>query len=549
MQVSNFNQLTFLTSQIESQIQQIMDFSTTFLRDPSVTKFNGLSLFGDPYERMQTRYEVQEKLLLQSGVPNNTWPAQYAVFSQYNKDVISNINPSIKYSDSYLRKYMTPQWIHRKSASSHEDDAFYWYITDSIDKYSKLGVSNIIIEANFKDDNVKNMLDKFKASGRGDPFLYYEENDPIYNHSPNKSLVQDLRYYLDNQLKNDTLNQTVKLQDKKYLVTAVKLTQLNWYLVDYVPLEQILKPISFTRDLFYISLTLLLVIGFSASVLLYRHVQRPIKMLIRGVQSVRQGNFTELISTNERNEFSFLFHRFNEMSQQIEELIDNVLDEKLRTREAILKQLQAQINPHFLYNCLGFIINMAQLKDERAVVSMAYNLSAYYRYTTRLEQQTASVQEEMQLIINYLDIQTLRNGRIHYFIDIPEDMMSYRIPRLLLQPIVENAVIHGVGKSYKSGEIRISGQIADDKFTLFIDDDGEGLLPDEMMELNNKLSKSRQDDIGCGLWNVNQRIVHQFGESSSLKLYPSPLGGLRAVLIWKLQPLQNIKTDQNEKGI
>jgi two-component system sensor histidine kinase YesM len=222
------------------------------------------------------------------------------------------------------------------------------------------------------------------------------------------------------------------------------------------------------------------------------------------------------------------------MSRQIQDLIENVLNEKLRAREATLKQLQAQINPHFLYNCLGYIINMAQMKDEEAVVSMAYNLSAYYRYTTRMERQTASLDEEIRLIVNYLDIQKLRNGRIYYRIDIPEEMLNQQVPRLMLQPIVENAVIHGVGKSYSSGEIRISGEMSNGYCRIYIDDDGPGMNQDLQEALNRKMRQPLQEEMGCGLWNTSQRVIHQFGDNSYLNFTKSPLGGFRTEIIWKI---------------
>lgn len=548
IQDSNFNQLSFLSSQIESRIQQMMDFSIMFSQDSTVKKFNGLSVVEDPYERMQTRYSVQEKINLQSGV-QNIWPVQYSVYSRNNKDVISNAFPVATYSDAYLVKYVTNRWVHRISPTTKSEDAFYWYMTDSIGTFAKMGSSNIVIEASFSDRNIENMLVDFKSSGRGDPFFYHKGDEPLVNRTADMSLIQELKHYLDKQPLQETFNQTVKLQNKEYLVSAVISPQLGWYLVDYVPLEQILDPISVSRGMFYISMVLLLVLGFSASVLLYRHVQRPIKKLMNGMKSVRKGDFSARITMdNERNEFSFLFHRFNEMSKQIEELIENAYNEKIRAREATLKQLQAQINPHFLYNCLGFIINMAQLKDEQAVVSMAYNLSGYYRYTTRLEKQTATVKEEVQLIVNYLDIQKLRNERIHYQINIPDEMMSIPIPRLLLQPIVENAVIHGINNSYTSGEIQITGQIVDGTFTLFIDDDGEGMLPEALIELNCKMLEPLQEEMGCGLWNVSQRMVYQFGEDAFLRLLPSPLGGLRAVVKWKLPLLESDVTDRITKG-
>jgi two-component system sensor histidine kinase YesM len=199
-----------------------------------------------------------------------------------------------------------------------------------------------------------------------------------------------------------------------------------------------------------------------------------------------------------------------------------------------LKQLQAQINPHFLYNCLGYIINMAQMKDEQAVVSMAHNLSAYYRYTTRMERETSSLQEEIKLLINYLDIQKLRNGRIEYHIDIPEHMLAQSVPRLMLQPMVENSVIHGIGKSYTSGEIRITGESVNGFGKIYIDDDGPGLTPEQYEALNQEMLEPLQEEVGCGLWNTYQRMIHTFGNHSYLLFGPSPLGGFRTEIVWEI---------------
>ncbi len=121
------------------------------------------------------------------------------------------------------------------------------------------------------------------------------------------------------------------------------------------------------------------------------------------------------------------------MAEQIQELIEKVYKETLRSREATLKQLQSQINPHFLYNCLFYIKNMASLGEKEAVVAMSLNLGEYYRYTTRLENPMTTIREEMKLIQNYLEIQTMRMQRLGYEIAIPEDMMELEIPRLLIQ--------------------------------------------------------------------------------------------------------------------
>ncbi|MEK4195280.1 histidine kinase [Paenibacillus sp. FSL L8-0493] len=549
LQVSNTKQLTFLSSQIDSRINQMMDFTLILSRDPNVRAFNGLNIWADRYDQMQTRYVIQEKMVLQSGVAD-IWPARYAVHSQQNKDVISNYNRAFGYDEDYLKRNMSGKWTYGDHSLESKDElkSFYWFYTDSLAQPGMLTGSNLVIEASFSYENIQNMLDTYKEGGQGDPFLYHKGNSPILNRSADKQLSEELIRYLDKHSPENTTQDVVKLNGKNYLVSSVKSSYLDWNLIDVVPLYQILKPISLSQDLFYISMILLFVMGISASILLYRNVQYPIKKLIKGLRRVQRGDYSVRLHNEGRNEFSFLFHRFNDMSHQIQDLIENVFNEKIRAREATLKQLQAQINPHFLYNCLGYIINMAQMKDEDAVVSMAYNLSAYYRYTTRMERETASLDEEIKLLVNYLDIQKLRNARIDYHIEIPENMLSQSVPRLMLQPIVENSVIHGVAKSYSSGEISISGEISNGFCKIYIDDDGPGLNPEQLEDLNRKMQEPLQEEMGCGLWNTNQRIMHLFGNQSCLTFKPSPLGGFRTEIIWEIPTEDEYSKFKNHQG-
>ncbi|WP_229263789.1 sensor histidine kinase [Cohnella cholangitidis] len=535
LQASNSKQLSFLSSQIESRINQTMDFVVTFSRDPNVRKFNGLNIWDDRYDRMQTRYVIQEKMRLQSGVMN-IWPVKFTVYSQLNKEAISNSEDKVEYDAEYLKRNVTGKWSYGdgETAEPGQHNAFHWFYTDSFVQQDVLGGSDLVVEASFNHDNIQNMLDTYKAGGQGDPLFYHKGDKPILNRSASERLTNELVRYLDGQSLGNTIQEVVELDDKSYLLSAVKSPHLQWYLVDIVPLDQILGPISFSRNLFYLAMALLFAVGISASVLMYRNVQRPIRKLIRGLQSVQRGDFSVRLDSNSNNEFSYLFYRFNDMSRQIQSLIENVLNEKVLAREATLKQLQAQINPHFLYNCIGYMINMAQMKDEEAVVSMGHNLSAYYRYITRMERPMASLAEEVQLITNYLDIQKLRNGRIHYHIDIPGEMMKQQVPRLMLQPVVENAVIHGVGKSYSSGEIRITGEMSGAFCKLYVDDDGPGMTEEQLDALNRKIRGPMQDDMGYGFWNTHQRINHQFGERSCLLFVKSELGGLRTEIIWEI---------------
>jgi two-component system sensor histidine kinase YesM len=250
----------------------------------------------------------------------------------------------------------------------------------------------------------------------------------------------------------------MEIDKQQYLVSYVKSTQLDWYLVDYVPVQKILSPITMTRKLFYISIGLLLMMSVLASFILYRNVQIPIGKMIQSVQKVKRGDLSARIDYKAKNEFDFLIQRFNEMATQIQVLVEDVYAEKIRSREATLKQLQSQIHPHFLYNSLFFIINSAEMEDKESVVAMSQNLAEFYRYTTRVEKQVVRLQEEVNFVIHYLNIQRLRIHRLVYDIRIPDDMLNESVPRLILQPLVENAILHGIERSTESDHITIKGE-------------------------------------------------------------------------------------------
>ena len=218
----------------------------------------------------------------------------------------------------------------RKRKHRCSTKAFHWFYTDSFGQQGTLSGSNLIVQASFEQENIQNMLDTYKAGGQSDPMFYHKSDAPILNRSADVELSGELTSYLDEQmLTAATMQDVVKLNGKSYLISAVKSLYLDWYLVDIVPLDQIVGPISSSRNLFYLAMALLFVVGIASSVLLYRNVQRPILKLIRGLQSVQRGDFSVRIDSKVNNEFSFLFYRFNDMSQQIQSLIENVLNEKL----------------------------------------------------------------------------------------------------------------------------------------------------------------------------------------------------------------------------
>ncbi|WP_199558749.1 sensor histidine kinase [Paenibacillus curdlanolyticus] len=518
-----------MSNQIDTILRQISHSSAVLMEDPNIREFTGFSFNPDPYETAHRSKLIYEKIHLFS--VSADLGLKVSVFSNSNQAVISTelaraFDPRILYMDD------VPKWL---SETNNNKSTFYWYSMKPENKKMNQP-SNIVIEVKFSGEDLKKWLDKSKLNGVDDPFLYRAGAPIIANHSAKVDIITQLipKITFTPEANNGAPTvHNVRIAHQQYEIYTKKLANTDWYVIDYIPVEEIVKPITTNIKLFYVTIGLTICVGILLVYLLYRYVQQPISQLIVSLKKLQVGDYSVRIHAKPKSEFQYLFEKFNSLAAQIQELIEKVFKEKLQSRDAKLKHLQAQINPHFLYNSMGYIINMTKLGNKDAVISMAKNLSEFYRYTTRLENPLARMAEEIQLIANYLEIQKLRMDRVHYEIDLPDKMLEQFIPRLLLQPMIENAFEHGFQKKLRSGFLRIHGEIADDVYRVMIDDDGAGLSEEKYEEIQQTLNDPIEDTVGCGLWNVNQRIKMHYGEEAGLALSPSPLGGVRVTMTWK----------------
>ncbi|GIP38040.1 histidine kinase [Paenibacillus sp. J31TS4] len=528
---SSMNRLTFFLRQMDADFDQLSLFPVIVAADPYVREVIDRREAGS-FEQLRKESRLYEKLSLQSVA--SSYLNVLSLYLPDEKKVISS-NKYLDYDEAYLRTHIFNGWAYEGDPTQPERKRFVRQVVEP--PYARqLEEATALIQVSIGTANITHALDQYKEGGRGDPFLYAPGYEPILNSSSQQALVQQLIPLMDLSVLEQEGRQIVKLNGESYLVNAVESKNLGWLLVDYVPLQQIVKPITTSRNLFYIVLSLMLMTGILAAFLLYRNVQIPILNLLSGVQRLKRGDFSTRIGYRSNNEFDLLFQRFNEMAEQIQQLIETVYEEKIRSREATLKQLQSQINPHFLYNCLFFIVNTAKLGDREAVVAMAHNLGEYYRYATKTAQQLVPLSEELKLVKNYLVIQNLRMQRIHYEVEIPGEMLGLLIPRLLLQPIVENAVVHGLEPLPRDGVILLTAGQDDTYYWIAVEDTGVGMTPEEIAQLESRIQAPAEEEIGTGVRNVHQRLVYLYGEGSGLRFASRPEGGLRVTLVWRREP-------------
>ncbi|MFD2611319.1 sensor histidine kinase [Paenibacillus gansuensis] len=537
IQNANYAQLTFLSKQLDNQIDQLSMLAITLSNDPNVKEFQGIQTVDTMYSNyssVKTHQLLEQKLKLQSA--SNHWTNTLSVYSPNAKKAVSSRGGAV-YDESALQDRLTADWVLQKPAG--QPAYFMKHITSPIVAKGDISRMQLVTEITFPIKNIQDILEQYKAGKKNNPFLYSPSQQPIQSFSGDQELTRSLVQQVEGSSsiqRGRLANQIMEMNGQNYLVNIVEIHSLHWYLVDYVPLQHMLAPITKSRNLFYMSVSVLLFMSVIVVVFLYKHVQVPIRELVHSVQRLKKGDYSVRI-VGKNNDFQFLFLRFNEMAEEIGSLIQHVYAERIRSKEATLKHLQSQINPHFLYNCLAFIRSMTRLGEKEAVMDMALHLGNYYRYTTRNERQITSLGEELELVRNYLTIQNLQTQRLDYDMAVPDSMLALELPRLTLQPIVENCIKYGVERKRGTGIIRILGEEDDRFYTLVVEDNGPGMEASSLELLRRTLIMPLEDEMGCGLWNVHQRLLYHFGEESGLLFENIPDGGLRVSL--KLQKKAN----------
>ncbi|MEQ4486455.1 sensor histidine kinase [Cohnella silvisoli] len=533
IQNSALGRLAFFLSQVEANVDRMTFSAGQISRDPSLLELQVINLGIDYFDKVKTVNSLYQKVQMLSS--SNKWDNQITVYVPQTKDMITTGGQESD-EEAITTHADRAGWVHQQTKiNNNRVPGFRYRLVVPDNAWEQPETADFVIDVSFPDSSLQTMLDQFKFGNQGDPFFYNPQAGTILNRSADDPVIREIANVLGEQpADNGGKSSEISIGGSRYVIQTIYSPMLKWYLVDYYPLEKAFSPIRTSRIIFYISITMLFLMGVIATAMFYRHVQFPIRELVRGVQKLKRGDYSARIGGKQNSEFDFLFERFNDMAAEMKKLIENVYEEKLRSRDAVLKQLQSQINPHFLYNCLSFIKNMATLGNEEAVEKMAVNLGDFYRYATRSENRLAALRDELQFVDHYLSIQRLRTPKFRYEVSVPEQMLELQVPRLMLQPIVENAVIYGIEGKVEAGMLTITAEKHDQQFILTVEDDGKGMSLEKMRELQSTLSQPLSEEMGCGLWNVHQRLQLEFGHNAGLIFFASELGGLGVRLYWSL---------------
>lgn len=265
-----------------------------------------------------------------------------------------------------------------------------------------------------------------------------------------------------------------------------------------------------------------------------KSVTKPIKKLCDMTNKVAKGDFSVKTKMQAVDEISVLTDSFNDMTREIGMLVEDIKTQQDNLRITESKLMQAQINPHFLYNTLDTIVWLAEEKQNAEVVKMVTALSEFFRTTLSKGRDYITVKEEESHIRSYLEIQKFRYQDImDYEIEIEEELYHCIIPKLTLQPIIENALYHGIKNKRGKGMIRITGKKEGNQMIFKVIDNGKGMNEETLEKLRKSIqgTESGGSEGGFGLANVNQRIRYYYGNDCGVLLDSTENTGTEATVI------------------
>ncbi len=371
-------------------------------------------------------------------------------------------------------------------------------------------------------------FDTIEGSGS---FLYKENADLFIDSNSENDYGEQVRDAIKNKLNTmENVSGMIKISEEKYQFFAAW-SDLFGYFVQYVPEREMMRNITPYKWLMF----LYVLAVFTVSVIFSRRtndlVHKPLKKLVDAFAKAGEEGLTfEGAKDYGNNEFGYLFEKFNDMQKKQKLLTQELIEQKNLAQKAELKQLQAQINPHFLYNSFLSLRSKIRREDLEGAELLAGHLSSYFKFITRNDESNITLKNEVEHARSYTSIQQIRfRNRIRIsFGQLPEQYASIEVPRLILQPVIENALQYALEDKVSDGILDISFVECEEQFRIHVQDNGENLSDEKIEEIRKQIE---QKERVTGIVNINQRLKLFFGEASGLDIERSKLGGADVIIV------------------
>lgn len=332
-----------------------------------------------------------------------------------------------------------------------------------------------------------------------------------------------------------------RIDGKDYYVLYRSFKDHPWALAMTVPQHSVYDILDDSQWLTFILMAVVCgVVIFVVCLLFSKQITDRLSTVSDHMKALKSGDLQPIASTDNKDEIGELTDSYNYMLYEIEMLIQSKYLSGVTQKEAELRALQAQINPHFLYNTLELINYYAFENNPRSVERIVSLLAKFYKLSLNKGQDIYHVWQELELTEIYFEIQNIRyQDQFSLKMEVPQSLFQYEIPKITLQPLLENSIRHGIlWKADQRGEIRITGEKQENRLVFVIEDNGVGISPDKLAALNDSLEKPlsetepQQEGSGShyGIRNVHERIQNYYGKSYGLRFESAVGVGTKVVI-------------------
>ncbi|NLP14577.1 MAG: sensor histidine kinase [Clostridium sp.] len=321
---------------------------------------------------------------------------------------------------------------------------------------------------------------------------------------------------------------------EKYILVYDSSKYSGWKFVTFVPAISSMQHMSKLRDSIFILFLIMNVVTAMALIfLLSRKVYSKLNRLIASMKEVEKGNLNVSIVHSDTDEFGFMYSSFNDMVEKIRNLFEELYTQKLLQKEAQLKLLQAKINPHFIYNIFDNMNWLIQLERYDELEILVDSVSTYFKRSLNAGKDFISVADTLEQLESYVQIQKIRfKNRFECIFDFDEEIIDMIIPNFILQPLLENAICHGVEPKTEKCLIQVKGIKIKERVFFTIEDDGAGISADTLKKISDFLANDKTDeDNYFALANINKRIKLYYGEEYGLTIRSTEGVGTKVTVI------------------
>ena len=538
---SNKSILKLLNQNYENYVAQIDELSITFRKDSQFMEYlttDPTSYSGRTYLQNQIKnlfYSRNDIDKLQFYIPKTN---TCFTISRRNDKLRTETPQGIPTQEWYKKategeyfRYIEPSLSKGNYSVKDERTFFTFYRTlVSIPGWRPLGIISLSINRSVMDKMIRDTLKQ-----PGENICIFDRDNYLFYMSDLDLLNPILASNIMNQFGGEESSGDfrIKIGDRDYLAVFDRSSKDDWKMVKLIPLSLVNYKLRQIRNLSLIIGGIFLIAFMILIVIVSNTITSPVRKLTRQMEKVGSGNFTVRVEARGSYEIVRLAERFNFMVNQINELINEKYLAELNEKTARLKALEAQINPHFLYNSLQAIATRAVLGGMKDISQMIEALAYILRYCFK-EGDRVKIGAEIDQIRKYLMLQKVRyEERLSVEIEVEEDTAPVMIPKLSIQTLVENSVQHALEHMTGNMLIRIAIRNTKDSLEIKVSDNGPGMTPVELERVKGQMAEgpwSGQPGEGIGLKNLASRLRLMYGETAGLRLKSAPGQGMEAII-------------------